>query len=107
MLEQVHYEGFKPKHKDFEFLVRYSAYQYLLKLGETNVKMDNVYEKMAKRKSEGKTYYRYVSYDLPSPPGTGNPIFEWIKTVDQTIGCVDTNSKQHYEERPILDVVIK
>ncbi len=66
-LEQVHYDGFKPKHKDFEFLSHYAGYQYLLKLGETGVTMDNVMEKMAKRKNEGKTYYRYVSYDIPSP----------------------------------------
>ncbi len=105
-LEQVHYDGFKPKHKDFEFLSHYAGYQYLLKLGETGVTMDNVMEKMAKRKNEGKTYYRYVSYDIPSP-GTGNPIFEWIKTSDQTLGCLDKNGKQHYEERPIFDAFIK
>ena len=103
-LQRVYYEGHSPKNPNFMFFIKYSAYQLLLKLGEKNVSLDNSIQLMKQRKKQKKIYYRYMSYDNIAPPGTGQPIFEWIKTKNRNAECASEFPDQHYDNRNLIDI---
>ncbi len=94
-----------PGSAHFDYFLRFDAGQRLLELGEKNVTLASSLKRMQERKEMGKTHYRFVDRDMPSPPGTGAPIFEWVKTKSRNDGCPEGTPAQHYETRPLLDVV--
>ncbi len=96
--------GIKPDSVGFDFFVKYGAAQRALELGEDNVTLDNAISKHEQRKAAGKTYYRFVGQDLPSPPGTGRAVYEWVKTKSRNEGCPPDFPAQHYESRPLIDL---
>jgi inorganic pyrophosphatase len=103
-LQRVHYEGFLPDSPTFEFFLKFNAAQRALALGETGVTLDNAIEKLDARKKQKKSHFRFVTLDRPSPPGTGNPIYEWVETKNRNKGCSPDFPAQHYESRPIVDM---
>lgn len=74
-LPRVRDEAFIPGSHALELLLRYSAAQLALELGDTGVTLNNGIEMHALRKRTGKTYYRFMGHDLPSPPRNGQPDF--------------------------------
>ena len=83
--------------------LNYSALQILhFKLKVDGVNLGNAIKRLDKLKENKKKTYRFVAYDSPKPPATGNPIFSWIKTLDRSEGCFD-DFKTHYKHAPIVD----
>lgn len=103
-LQRVRNPQALPGRPAFDFFVRYNAGMRLLSLKEKDVTLENALARMEARRGAGKTYYRYVTRDLPSPPGTGVDVFEWVETKDRNKGCPEGFPRQHYESRPLLDV---
>lgn len=103
-LQRVYYKHFLPNSPHFPFYLRYNAYQILLYLGE-DAKFKNAFKLMKKRRKEKKTYYRYVSFDSPSP-GTKSPIFEWVKTLNRNKGCPPGFPQQHYKANKLISIKI-
>ena len=95
-----------------QFFVKYSLEQLLRgKLGVTGEIKDPV-AKMIKRRAKGKTYYRFVKVDKLQENsllgqqvlGSGDMIFEWVKTKNRGNGCAKDFPKQHYEHMPMIDL---
>ena len=99
-IERVHFEAFLPKHNSFSYFIKYTTMQFLLKLKEEDVTLDNALEKMYARQEEQKTYYRFVGKDLAAPLGLEQPIFEWIKMDKSTFNSC--NDELH--DRPLIDL---
>lgn len=89
--------------KHLSVYLGYSAYQLLYKLKVKNPSYKTAIQQLEKLKQERKKHYRFVGFDLPYP-GTGEPIFEWIKTKDRNIRCPKNTPVQHYERRPLIDL---
>jgi len=85
-----------------DFFMNYSAYQFIRIKLKQKVKFDHALSHMQQLKNTNGTHYRFVSYDEPSP-GTGNAIFEWVKTKNRNKGCPAGTPEQHYSKRPLLD----
>lgn len=102
-LQRVHYSGFMPETETYEFFLRANAYQRLLQLEHPGAEFGKALDQMEERKRNHQTYYRFVSYDRPSPPGTGEAIFEWVRTPERGKGCPPGFPPQHYESRPLVD----
>ncbi|MGE0173438.1 MAG: inorganic diphosphatase [Oligoflexales bacterium] len=93
-----------------EFM-KYTSYQIARSvLKQSDVTVGTAIDRMAALRQQKKTYYRFVGYDRPRNPGTyasngsGNLIFEWVKSKDRNDGCEPGFPKQHYEENPIVDL---
>ncbi|MBN1115303.1 MAG: inorganic diphosphatase [Oligoflexia bacterium] len=87
------YRGFFDDTKVTDFFIRYSAYQLLrFKLKNDEATVENSLKLMNKLKTENKKHYRFISFDKN---GTGNPVYEWVKTKDR--GC-----RQHYDDLPLI-----
>ncbi len=99
-IDRVHFEAFLPEHESFSYFIKYTAMQFLLKLKEEDVTLDNALEKMYARQEDQKTYYRFVGKDLTAPLGLGQPVFEWIKMDKSTFNSC--NSELH--NRPLIDL---
>lgn len=93
----------QPGSKHFDFFLKHNAAALLLGLGEEKADPESAFALMEKRKQKGKSYYRFVSRDLPAPPGTGAGIFEWVLTKDRDAGCPEGWPPQHYLARPLID----
>ncbi|HEX4923493.1 MAG TPA: inorganic diphosphatase [Bdellovibrionales bacterium] len=104
-LQRVHDAAFVPGHPSFEFFLKFNAAQRALELGEAGVTLENAISRHQARREQRKTHYRFVSYDRPSPPATGNPVFEWVKTKPGAEGCAPSAPPQHYMNNPLVDSV--
>jgi inorganic pyrophosphatase len=102
-LQRVHYAGFMPGTESHEYFLRANAYQRLLQLEHPNAQFEKALEQMEERRRNHLTYYRFVSHDRPSPPGTGEAVFEWVRTPERAKGCPEEFPPQHYESRPLVD----
>lgn len=101
-IKRVHANEFLADKTIFDSFLRYSAYQILkFDLNKEAPNLGTALNKMEELRNQNKKHYRFVGYDSPKP-GTGNPIFEWVKTVNRNENCLDP-VPQHYEHNPLID----
>ena len=89
--------------ENYDFLIQYGAYQLLklkLKLKAQDVTLPGALALMQALRERGETHYRFVATDAPLP-GSGNTIFEWVKTKDRNQECAPGFPPQHYQSQPI------
>jgi len=101
-LNQIWFPPFFMSRYNYDFFMEYSAYQLIRIKLKHLVKFDNALSYMHHLKNQNSPHYRFVSYDSPSP-GTGNAIFEWVKTKNRNRGCNENKTQQHYSKRPLVD----
>jgi inorganic pyrophosphatase len=96
--------------KTLNNFVQYSAYQLLVDLKIEQVTTKNSIELMDNLRKKRKKHYRLVGRDSPATKGiyasmgSGNLIYEWVKTKDTNVGCTADFLPQHYEDNPIVDL---
>ena len=100
-LGRVFSPAFFKTQENYDFLIQYGAYQLLkLKLKAQEVTLPDALARMQELREGRETHYRFVATDAPLP-GSGNLIFEWVKTKERNQGCGPDFPSQHYESQPI------
>ena len=100
-LGRVFSPAFFKTQENYDFLIQYGAYQLLkLKLKAQEVALPDALARMQELREGRETHYRFVATDAPLP-GSGNIIFEWVKTKERNQGCGPGFPSQHYESQPI------
>lgn len=100
-LERVFYPEFFEDSSRYDFFIRFTAYQLLRqKLDVDGATMARALPLMEELRKMRRTHYRFVAHDLPAP-GSGNAIFEWVKTQNRNVGCPPGFPPQHYESLEI------
>lgn len=102
-LQRVHSEYHFPRNLHFRNFLNYSAYQLLLSLGQENARMVDAVEQMENRRKAKVEYFRYVTTDSLNA-GTGDAIFEWVRTKNRNKGCHPDFPPQNYEGLEVLPV---
>ncbi len=101
-LARVFYTKFFENEANYNFFIQYSAYQLAKgKLGHSQATMANALEVLKILRDQKAVHYRFVTYDTPEP-GSGNAIFEWVKTQNRNVGCPDAFPAQHYESQALV-----
>ena len=100
-LQRVHSEYHFPRNPYFKDFIKYSAYQLLLSLGNEKANRVDSLEQMDNRRKAKSEYFRFVTTDSPVP-GTGDVIFEWVRTKNRNKGCAADFPPQHYDGIGIL-----
>ena len=100
-LGRVFSPAFFQTRESYDFLVQYGAYQLLrVKLKQQEVTLPDALARMQELRERRKTHYRFVATDSLLR-GSGNTIFEWVKTKDRNQGCAPDFPPQHYEAHPL------
>jgi len=100
---------FKDKNTTIQYM-RYSAFQLLHKLGKPAMSLGEAIKNMSDLKSKGKKHYRFVGLDTPknkrvyAAQGSGQLIYEWVKTPNRRKYCSAKSLPQHYEDNEIIDL---